>query len=144
MIVYFIRFFEGVCVTTVILAPGACGREVRTCTPTPISGRSSSRIPAGSFLLSKIRFFDNFLGKWSPFLGLSSQAPSWRQDGPRCNLDRPGVPVGGLFGACFGVKVGQMRPKMANLAPFSETSKLLLWISSAVLHVFELAKFQML
>ena len=32
--------FEGVCVTTVILAPGACGREVRTCSPTPISGRS--------------------------------------------------------------------------------------------------------
>ena len=86
------NYFEGVCVTTVILAPGAYGREVRTCTPTPHFRQIRQirfKITGGSFLLSKIRFLKIFFGKWSPFLGLSSQAPSWRQDGPRCNLDRP-------------------------------------------------------
>ena len=67
-------------------------------------------------------------------------APRW----PQMQRIAPGVPVGGLFGACCGAKMGHMRPKMANLSPFSKISKLLLWILSAVLHVFELAKFQML
>ena len=49
--------FEGVCVTTVILAPGACGREVRTCSPTPISGRSGAEFREAHNYYEKLFFF---------------------------------------------------------------------------------------
>ena len=55
-----ISCFEGVCVTTVILAPGACGREVRACSPTPhfrTIRRIRCKMTVGSYLLSKIFLF---------------------------------------------------------------------------------------
>ena len=63
-------WFEGVCVTTVILAPGACGREVRTCSPTPHFRQIRwirRKITGGSFLLLFTMFLAHFLRKWSPF-----------------------------------------------------------------------------
>ena len=49
------------------------------------------------------------------FLGLSSQAPSWRQDGRRCDLDRLWSSIWRPLGAYVGAKMAQVAPRSAKL-----------------------------
>ena len=43
--------------------------------------------------------------------------PSWRQDGPRCDLERIWGSIWMAIGAHLGAKMGQDGAKLANLAP---------------------------
>ena len=62
-------YFEGVCLTTVILAPGASGPQGLTSQPWTISGRSDGirwRIPRPHFLTTLPLISASWLGKPSP------------------------------------------------------------------------------
>ena len=64
----------------------------------------------------KNNVFLQFCGKWSPiFGGLSSEAPSWRQDGRRCDLERLWTSMWRPLGADIGAKMAQVAPRWAKL-----------------------------
>ena len=64
----------------------------------------------------KNNIFLQFCGKMIPiFGGLSSEAPSWRQDGRRCDLDRLWSSMWRPLGAYVGAKMAQVAPRWAKL-----------------------------
>ena len=72
-----------------------------------------------SVRLSNIVFYNDFctfcrkmitfLGGWTPW------APSWRQDSPRCDLDRLWSSIWRPLGAYVGAKMAQVAPRWAKL-----------------------------
>ena len=75
------QYFEGVCATTVILAPGVGN-------PGSVPHRMLRfrwirlirfRVPRGSFLLKNVRYFYNFAGIGDLFLALSLKKPKENQ-----------------------------------------------------------------